>query len=87
MGAEVHGLDRGLRLLAWRIWATAPLGQARSAPPSLSAMPVILPYIAPFLLLLKTNTKANKEAADPWVRVEAPSRTKVWPEIAPGTTP
>ena len=31
-GAEVHGLDRGLRLLAWPFWATAPFGQARRTP-------------------------------------------------------
>ena len=57
-GAEVHGLDRGLRLLAWLIWAAAPFGQACCAPPSPSAMSVILPYIAPLLLLLETNTEA-----------------------------
>ena len=32
-GAEVHGLDRGLRLLAWPFWADALLVQARRAPP------------------------------------------------------
>ena len=58
-GAEVHGLDRGLRLLAWPFWATAPLVQARLASPSPSAMSVILSYIAPLLLLLETNTEAH----------------------------
>ena len=33
VGAEVHWLDRGLHLLAWPFWATAPLVQARRAPP------------------------------------------------------
>ena len=49
---------RGLRLLAWPIWAVAPFGQARRAPPFLSALSVILPYIAPLLLLLETYTEA-----------------------------
>ena len=57
---EVNGIKpRGLRLLAWPIWATAPLVQAHPAPPSPSAMSVILPYIAPLLLLLETNTEAK----------------------------
>ena len=59
MGAEVHGLDRGLRLLTWPFWATALLVQASPAPPSPSAMSVILPFIAPLLLLLETNTEAK----------------------------
>jgi len=53
----------GLRLLAWPFWAAALLVQARRAPPSLSAMSVILPYIAPLLLLLETNTEANEVVA------------------------
>ena len=56
-------LNRGLRLLAWPFWATAPLVQARPAPPSPSAMSVILPYIAPLLLLLETNTEAKEIVA------------------------
>ena len=52
-------MQPGLRLLAWPFWAVAPFGQARRAPPFLSALSVILPYIAPFLLLLETNTEAN----------------------------
>ena len=39
--------------------ATAPFGHARRPPLSHSAMSVILPYIAPLLLLLETNTEAN----------------------------
>ncbi len=49
----------GSACLAWPFWATAPFGQARRAPPSPSAMSVILPYIAPLLLLLETNTEAK----------------------------
>ena len=39
-------LRRGSACLAWPFWATAPLVQARPAPPSPSAMSVILPFIA-----------------------------------------
>ena len=53
----------GCACLAWPFWASAPLVQARRAPPFLSAMSVILPYIAPLLLLLETNTEANVAAA------------------------
>ena len=53
----------GSACLAWPFWATAPFGQARRAPPSPSAMSVILPYIAPLLLLLETNTEAKVDAA------------------------
>ena len=63
VGTEVHGLDRGLRLLAWPIWAAAPLVQARRASPFLSAMSVILPYLAPLLLFLETNTEAKGAGA------------------------
>ena len=49
----------GSACLAWPFWAAAPLVQARPAPPFLSAMPVILPFIAPLLLLLETNTEAK----------------------------
>ena len=87
MGAEVHGLDRGLRLLAWPFWATAPLVQARRAPPFLSAMPVILPYIAPLLLLLETNTEAKGADAVARGVAVALSRTHGRNAVAPGTTP
>ena len=53
----------GCACLAWPFWATAPLVQARPAPPFLSAMSVILPYIAPLLLLLETNTEADAVVA------------------------
>ena len=52
-------LRRGSACLAWPFWAAAPLVQARPAPPSPSAMSVILPYLAPLLLLLETNTEAK----------------------------
>jgi len=57
-------MQPGLRLLAWPFWAVAPFGQARRAPPFLSALSVILPYIAPFLLLLETNTEAYEVEAE-----------------------
>ena len=64
------------------------LVQARPAPPFLSAMPVILPYIAPLLLLLETNTEAKVAAAVARGEVAvALSRTQERPDVAPGTTP
>ena len=58
MGAEVHGLDRGLRLLAWPIWATAPLVQARRASPFM-----LMSHIRALLLdFLETDTEAHKVA-------------------------
>ena len=52
-------LRRGLRVPGMALLGCRPLVQARPAPPSLSAMSVILPYIAPLLLLLETNTEAK----------------------------
>jgi hypothetical protein len=48
---------------ASRAWHDPSLVQARPAPSSPSAMSVILPYIAPLLLLLETNTEAYVAAA------------------------
>jgi hypothetical protein len=50
-------------------------------------MSVILPYIAPLLLLLETNTEAKGVDAVARGEVGAPSRTQVRPVVAPGTTP
>ena len=47
------GLDRGLRLLAWPIWATAPLVQARRAPPFM-----LMSHVRGLLARLETNTEA-----------------------------
>jgi len=87
MGAEVHGLDCGLRLLAWPFWAVAPFGQARRAPPFLSALSVILPYIAPLLLLLETNTEAQVAVTEAGNVAAALSCTQVRSIGVPGTTP
>ena len=54
MGAEVHGVDRGLHLLAWPIWATAPLVQARRAPPFM-----LMSHIRGLLARLETDTEAK----------------------------
>ena len=58
MGAEVHGLDRGLHLLAWPIRATAPLVQARRAPPFM-----LMSHIRGLLARLETNTEAKAVVA------------------------
>jgi hypothetical protein len=80
-------LRRGYACLAWPFWAAAPLVQARPAPPSPSAMSVILPYIAPLLLLLETDTEAKGVAAVARGDVAALSRTQVRTFAVPGTTP
>ena len=60
---------------------------SKPALPSPFAMSVILPYIAPLLLLLETNTEANIAEADAGGVVAAHSRTKVRPNVVPGATP
>ena len=67
----------GFACLAWPFWANAPLVQARPAPPSSSTMSVILPYIAPLLLLLETDTEAKADAAAARGAAVAHSRTQV----------
>ena len=59
MGAEVHGEDRGLHLLAWPIRATAPLVQARHASPFM-----LMSHIRGLLARLETNTEANPVDAE-----------------------
>ena len=55
--------------------------------PFFSAMPVILPYIAPLLLLLETDTEAKVVAAAARGAAAALSRTQVRTAEVPGTTP
>ena len=55
--------------------------------PFFSAMPVILPYIAPLLLLLETDTEAKVVVAVARGVVVALSRTQVRSVVVPGTTP
>ena len=50
-------------------------------------MSVILPYIAPLLLLLETNTEAKVDIAGIWGGVDASSRTQERRAVSPGTTP
>ena len=77
MGAEVHELDRGLRLLAWPFWATAPLVQARRTPPYLfrtGRHPSVH-----CSLLLETNTEAKDAVAGTRRVMVALSRTQGCP--------
>ena len=60
---------------------------SKPALPSPFAMSVILPYRAPLLLLLETNTEANIVGAGAGGDDAAPSRTKVRPSAVPGATP
>ena len=57
VGAEVHGLDRGLHFLAWPIRATAPLVQARPASPFM-----LMSHIRG-LLAGRSETEAEAQAA------------------------
>jgi hypothetical protein len=50
-------------------------------------MSVILPYIAPLLLLLETDTEAKGVGAVARGAAAAPSRTQGRPAGGPGTTP
>ena len=63
------------------------LVHARPAPPFPDAMPVILPYIAPMLLLLETNTEATAADTGAGGVADALSRTQEHPVVVPGTTP
>ena len=60
---------------------------SKPALPSPFAMSVILPYIAPLLLLLETNTEAKVVEAVARGTGVALSRTQARPAVAPGTTP
>ncbi len=68
VGAEVHGLDRGLRLLAWPFWAAAPFGQARRAPPFM-----LMSHIRGLLACKETNTEADVVATVAGGAADAPS--------------
>ena len=72
---------------AWHDPFGLPPLWSKPALPSPFAMSVILPYIAPLLLLLETNTEANRVEAEAGGEVAALSRTKDRPSAAPGATP
>ena len=63
-----------------------PRAKTLLAPPIFVALSVILPSIAPLLLLLETNPEAKVDVAGARGDVAAPGGTQVRPDGVPGTT-
>ena len=74
--------------LAWLgpFWLAPIWAKTRGAPPFFVALSVILPSIAPLLLLLETNTEAKVDVAVARGDVVALGGTQARPVADPGTT-